>query len=227
MERDGYNQIYYWTNFLDDMLYILNNDIQYNTLPYIIEILYNKDDSVVKYIEKLSNFRYYGGVRRLTKKITIHDIEPEDDKNIVLCDSVDIESILKLHNTIFNKYIDKYMSKIQLEKYMENSNVYVYKMNNHVLGCLLYTICGRYAHLRYWYTDINVKNKPKGIGKALLNKLNKVIGENNFIEVWCRKDNNKAFEIYKKYGFHLDGLENDILIFAKNTYCIDKLIPLN
>lgn len=146
--------------------------------------------------------------------------------NIELASEKDVDSIISLHSKIFNKYIDRELNITELRLLINNGNVLVYKYNDSITGCLIYSHCGKNTHLRYWFVDKTIQHL-KGIGKALLFELFRITGIGNVIEVWCRKDNIHAYNIYRNYGFQEDGLASDIFMIANRTIFIEYLMPLN
>ncbi len=185
----------------------------------IIEQVYKKSNIMQENIIKNTGYRLYGRLKRLSKQVSKLDMPATIDENIVFANTKDIDSIIALHSSIFDKYIDRELTYNNMTALIKKNNVFIYKSNNQILGCIIYEKRGRFFHLKYWFTDKNNIKYKKGIGKALLNKLYKIAGSSNYIEVWCKTDNTTALNIYTKYNFKEDGLKCDIFITNKMLLC--------
>ena len=196
---EEFYKLYYISETEDNMIHAINNATNIiKEKPIIIEYLYKRNQA--NSLDSIVNntcFTYYGGILRF------------------------------IHSNIFNKYIDRHIEYSELYTLINNGNVLIYVDEKRILGCLIYTIRGKYYHLRYWFVDKKNSQHKQGIGKALIKELYNIAGVGKFIEVWSRKDNTIVTEIYEKYGFKKDGLESDIFIYANNSSTIESLNPLN
>lgn len=226
-KNDAYNILYFWTNSIDDLIKAFKDVINNQVNPIKLEIIYKKERTIINNIEQNTNFMYYGGIVRLQKKIDQNDIHYFQANYIAYATYSDIDEILTIHSNIFNIYIDRALEYNELKALVENKNVIIYKYNNEILGCIIYTKRGKFYHLRYWFVNKKNIGNHKGIGRKLIHTFYKIVGVGNFIEVWSRKDNNIVTEIYEHYGFKKDGLESDILIYSNDNNLINPLIPLN
>lgn len=224
--KHSFRYIYFWSTSLSELSNILKNIKNNNTKPVIIEVIYKGDNKLEEYLLDIQ-FKYYGGIQRLQKKINHNDMLFESKCSISYAVKVDIEGILNLHTKIFNKYIDRELTYKELLELINNGNVLLCKINGCIAGCLIYNKRGKFYHLRYWFANKDMEGNIKGVGKALLYKLYKIAGSGNFIEVWSRKDNQIVTEIYKRYGFKEDGLNSDVFVYSQNEALIAPLIPLN
>lgn len=220
-------KLFYWTKDLNQVVDVMKYCLHTLKYPVIMEYIYKQKNILADKILNETAFFYYGGVIRLQKKLSTNDIENEIEKEIIYADICDINEISEIHKSMFNKYIDRELSFIELRELIENKSVFLYKNNGQILGCLIYSRRGKFYHLRNWFVNKKTSYNIKGIGKALLYKLYKTAGEGSFIEVWSRKDNHIVTEIYKRYGFLEDGLNSDIFIYSPLKELIEPLIPLN
>lgn len=229
IDYKSYYKIYFWSSKAGNIIVYLGiiNHILKNK-PSIIEILYKKniDNYILQELLKHNKlFNLYGGIIRLKKQILQADIV-EQYLNIVCASENDMQQIIALHSKIFNKYIDRELNIKELQTLICEGKVLLYKSENEIAGCLIYSNNRKIFHLRYWFVNKEVLDQ-KGVGKALLTELYKIAGIGNYIEAWCRKDNKHAYNIYIKYGFKEDGLESDIFTVINDNINIEKLIPLN
>ncbi len=225
-DKQAFKYIYFWSNSLCELADALKDVKKDNIVPLIVEVLYKGNNKLEKYLLDI-NFKYYGGIQRLQKKINHNDMLLESKCSISYAVKVDIEGILSLHAKIFNKYIDRELTYKELLELINNGNVLLCKINGCIAGCLIYNKRGKFYHLHYWFANKDMEGNIKGVGKALLYKLYKIAGSGNFIEVWSRKDNQIVTEIYKRYGFKEDGLNSDVFVYSQDEALIAPLIPLN
>ena len=229
VHNNEYNLIFYWTLSYDNLISIINNIKDKFSVPSIIECLYSKNSHIKNRLIEENEFIYYGGILRLNKQVEHHDTNFDDNINIEYATKDDINNIQKLYSSIFNLYIDRILTKSELEYYTNHKNILVYRHGSHIAGCLIFSKLDTETtyHLRYWFVDKKHHEELKGVGKSLLHKLYKIVDTGNMIEVWSRKDNQLVTDIYEKYGFKKDGLECDVLIYSKDKNLIEPLIPLN
>lgn len=221
-----FNILYYWTKSAETLVDALLNIQLSQSYPTRLEILYRGNRDVVDNIIQNTTFKFYGGILRLQKKVTIEDVGYKNS-HIFKATTYNIDEIKDMHSNIFNKYIDRHLEYTELYTLINNGNVLIYVDEKKILGCLIYTIRGKYYHLRYWFVDKKNSQHKQGIGKALIKELYNIAGVGNIIEVWSRKDNTIVTEIYEKYGFKKDGLESDILMYTSDSTVLKPLVPLN
>ena len=229
VHNNKYNLIFYWTLSYDNLISIINNIKDKFSVPSIIECLYSKNSHIKNRLIEENEFIYYGGILRLNKQVEHHDTNFDDNINIEYATQDDINNIQTLYSSIFNLYIDRILTKSELEYYINHKNILVNRHGSHIAGCLIFSKLDTETtyHLRYWFVDKKHHEELKGVGKSLLHKLYKIVDTGNMIEVWSRKDNQLVTDIYEKYGFKKDGLECDVLIYSKDKNLIEPLIPLN
>ena len=229
MHNNKYNLIFYWTLSYDNLISIINSIKDKFSVPSIIECLYSRNSHIKNRLIEQTGFDFYGGILRLNKQVEYYDINFNNNINIEYATQDDINNIQTLYSSIFNLYIDRILTKSELEYYINHKNILVNRHGSHIAGCLIFSKLDTETtyHLRYWFVDKKHHEELKGVGKSLLHKLYKIVNTGNMIEVWSRKDNQLVTDIYEKYGFKKDGLECDVLIYSKDKNLIEPLIPLN
>ena len=151
---EEFYKLYYISATEDNMIHAINNATNIiKEKPIIIEYLYKRNQ--VNSLDSIVNntcFTYYGGILRLQKKITIEDIG-NTNTHIFKAVTDNIYEIMGIHSNIFNKYIDRHIEYSELYTLINNGNVLIYVDEKRILVCLIYTIRGKYYHLRYWFVD--------------------------------------------------------------------------
>ena len=222
-----YDETYY--NIFPETYFLQHESTLILVVQSIIECLYSRNSHIKNRLIEQTGFDFYGGILRLNKQVEYYDINFNNNINIEYATQDDINNIQKLYSSIFNLYIDRILTKSELEYYINHKNIIVNRHGSHIAGCLIFSKLDTETtyHLRYWFVDKKHHEELKGVGKSLLHKLYKIVNTGNIIEVWSRKDNQIVTNLYEKYGFQKDGFECDVLIYSKDKNLIEPLIPLN
>lgn len=128
------------------------------------------------------------------------------------------------HETYSGLIDSDYMKTVTLEKcnniaHRWLDNIMVAKNSDRVIGFIGYgayrdTTLPDYGEIYAIYVLEEYHHKK--VGYALMNEaFNKLSGFKK-IAVWVLKGNEKAIRFYKKYGFHFDGVEQEIMLGTAN-----------
>ena len=118
-----------------------------------------------------------------------------------------------------------YMERHTLEKCIKIAhkwpdNILVAKDGEKVVGFVGY---GPYrdetlpAHGEVFALYVLAAYHGKRIGYELMNAAFQALSDYQKIAVWVLKGNERAIRFYKRYGFHFDGAEAEILLGTSNT----------
>ena len=118
-----------------------------------------------------------------------------------------------------------YMERHTLEKCVKIAhkwpdNILVAKDGEKVVGFVGY---GPYrddtlpAHGEVFALYVLAAYHGKRIGYELMNAAFQALSDYQKIAVWVLKGNDNAIRFYKRYGFHFDGVEAEILLGTTNT----------
>ena len=55
------------------------------------------------------------------------------------------------------------------------------------------------------------------VGYELMNAAFEMLAAYKYIAVWVLKGNERAIKFYERYGFHFDGMEQEIKLGTSNT----------
>lgn len=125
----------------------------------------------------------------------------------------DIISILNFHRDIYKK---EYSYGIEFENYVrtglkefedtydpQSSRVWICESNNKIIGSLILENRGDSAQLRFFLIDPEFRGM--GLGKALLNNFFDFVSDYGYKSayLWTTNEQEKAIELYSKFGFIL------------------------
>lgn len=122
--------------------------------------------------------------------------------------------------------VDKgYMETVTMEKctaiaHRWPDNILVAKDGDTVIGFVAYgayrdSTLPEYGEIYAIY--VLAAYQGQMVGYSLMNAAFEKLSDYKRIAVWVLKDNKKAIQFYKRYGFHLDGTETEIILGTPNT----------
>jgi hypothetical protein len=180
-------------------------------------------------------FKYYGKAKRLTKQINgnspektyriIADNDLKEFYGIVHASYSDIDDILKMQHSYFNKYIDEYLTERELRAYINNNTVIVSKSDNKITGFYIYSKQGIRIDALYMSVDKNIAKVATGA--ALIGYIFNIAKDFKFISGWIREDNTYSMNFHTRLGYQIDGYERIFYYHDTPLYPIESLIPLN
>lgn len=154
--------------------------------------------------------------------LRIRDIKIEDYK--------EIGKIRKMpgviENILSNKYEEEELIKEKIINRGKNQYWYVAEENGKVIGLGILMNHGnlRKKHVGVITLMVNSDNQNKGVGSLLMDKLINLSESLNIIrlELCVFRDNYKAINLYKKFGFKEEGIK--IKSALKNGEYIDEVM---
>ena len=154
--------------------------------------------------------------------LRIRDIKIEDYK--------EIGKIRKMpgviENILSNKYEEEELIKEKIINRGKNQYWYVAEENGKVIGLGILMNHGnlRKKHVGVITLMVNSDNQNKGVGSLLMDKLINLSESLNIIrlELCVFRDNYKAINLYKKFGFKEEGIK--IKSALKNGEYADEII---
>ncbi|MDM0603867.1 GNAT family N-acetyltransferase [Clostridium perfringens] len=154
--------------------------------------------------------------------LRIRDIKIEDYK--------EIGKIRKMpgviENILSNKYEEEELIKEKIINRGKNQYWYVAEENGKVIGLGILMNHGnlRKKHVGVITLMVNSDNQNKGVGSLLMDKLINLSESLNIIrlELCVFRDNYKAINLYKKFGFKEEGIK--VKSALKNGEYIDEIM---
>ena len=154
--------------------------------------------------------------------LRIRDIKIEDYK--------EISKIRKMpgviENILSNKYEEEELIKEKIINSGKNQYWYVAEENGKVIGLGILMNHGnlRKKHVGVITLMVNSDNQNKGVGSLLMDKLINLSESLNIIrlELCVFRDNYKAINLYKKFGFKEEGIK--VKSALKNGEYIDEIM---
>ncbi len=124
-------------------------------------------------------------------KITLSPVSPND-----------IDLLLELEQEASSKYYHAYTKKADIQNYIDNSNIFLVKNSNEVLGSISYEDKG--SGKAYFDGLITRKTqRGKGVASKAMEKLFKMLDDKGFqsISLLTHPHNSAALRLYLKMGF--------------------------
>jgi ribosomal protein S18 acetylase RimI-like enzyme len=143
-------------------------------------------------------------------------VEPKNDLTSKVSDATpnDVESILHLLQSNFDKYIDQLPGRDDLQAAIEKRNILTLRIDDRIAGFLYFEITGYSAVVRYWFVDSVFRDR--GTGSLLMRAfLNRCMGVTRVL-LWVISTNRNAIERYHHYGFVQENLVDYVMIKRAN-----------
>lgn len=83
-----------------------------------------------------------------------------------------------------------------------------------MLGMLMFELKGQLAHLRFWH--VAPEAQGRGVGGRLMHDFLARVAPARRIVLWVMGDNERSIQIYRRYGFEIDGLIDRIMTAYKD-----------
>jgi ribosomal protein S18 acetylase RimI-like enzyme len=128
-------------------------------------------------------------------KITLSPVSPND-----------IDLLLELEQEASSKYYHAYTKKADIQNYIDNSNIFLVKNSNEVLGSISYEDKG--SGKAYFDGLITRKSqRGKGVASNAMERLFKLLRNKSFksISLLTHPHNSPALRLYLKIGFVLQS----------------------
>lgn len=221
IDKEDYIELFFFANDMFDLLE--ERDFLHSILPSnklaVISIITNvKENKKCEQIMGDLGFCLYK--KYLRKKLQLNTIPPIlKNESICYAELDDIDVIQKLIVETFDEISDQIPDREELERMVSNKQVFKYVPTNYLAGFLINERQGKKSYLRM--LCIGEKYRGNGIGKSLLQEyINSEYENVKLFYLWVDSQNGKAIELYSRYGYISDGLEQYIFIRQRkrNSY---------
>lgn len=185
-------------------------EMEWDGTALVIDIL-GRPDSINLHLWQELGFIKHSSLQRMMK---LGDVisSPVDDavQKAGLQDLTALEKLLKAN---FDPLSEQLPMKEELEQMIINGTVILYRLDEKIVGLILYERNGQTLYLRYWLVLPGYRNLH--IGSKLFSAfMNAGVGTKRQL-LWVMSSNENAMKRYAHYGFKPDGLVDYVL---KNGY---------
>jgi ribosomal protein S18 acetylase RimI-like enzyme len=177
--------------------------------PIVLEIIGKQE--FVEALSQLLNTQGYNHYASLIRMVNVSGVTTGESNVKIVYPQIDqIDEIL----TLLNKYFDLYSEQIPLREELEaafnSKKVRIHEDNNKIVGFLIFDITGVTAHLKYWFTHPDYRDKK--IGSQLFRDfIHETINSKRRL-FWVMENNENAIKRYIHYGFVKENMYDKILI---------------
>ncbi|MFA7042804.1 MAG: GNAT family N-acetyltransferase [Bacteroidales bacterium] len=131
-------------------------------------------------------------------------------ENIKNAELSDIPEIRRLFNSYFDKFTEQIPIYEELEQWIKQSHIIVYKKDLKIAGFLIYDLIGVTLYLRYWFVCPEYRDKK--IGSELFKEFS-YRGKGTKRQIfWVIESNDNAIKRYEHYGFMKEKMFDYVLI---------------
>ena len=149
-------------------------------------------------------------------------IKPIPEINMEKMQLEDLQHVMAIEKEAFPDPWHETFFKRELKKRKKHSHLYVAKLQNKVIGFIVFYIFSGEGHIHNIAVDTAYRRR--GIGKYLLESALEIIEKNDvnevFLEVSVR--NTAALQLYKKYQFQVFGVRKRYYSNGDDAYVLRK-----
>jgi ribosomal protein S18 acetylase RimI-like enzyme len=178
--------------------------------PIILEIIGKQE-----FVEALSELLITQGFNpyaSLLRMVNVSSVTKDMSKRKIVYPQMDqLDEIYSLLNKHFDVYSEQIPLRDELELALNSKKVLIHKDKNKIVGFLIFDINGVTAHLKYWFTHPDYRDKK--IGSQLFRDfIYETINSKRRL-FWVMVNNENAIKRYIHYGFVEENMYDKILIF--------------
>lgn len=176
---------------------------------FVFDII-GKDIQCQSIVEKFKEAGYV----EICSLIRMSRITPEDaycfDEAISYATEDDIFQISSLLHSNFNEKAEQIPYDEELRKLILKNQILVCKIDNSMLGFLIFEINASILYLRYWFTNPDFRDKK--VGSKLLRAFFKIGEVTKRQQLWVVQSNRNAIARYEHYGFMTENMFDYIMV---------------
>lgn len=130
---------------------------------------------------------------------------PTSSPHVKAAQEEDIEDIELLLCENFNPILERVPDKEQLMAYFQKEGIFVFKVDEKILGVVVFEINGKTIELKYWLAV--PESRGKGVGSALIHEFFRAAAANGCSSMFLFVDvnNENAIKRYEHFGFNGAG----------------------
>ena len=149
-------------------------------------------------------------------------IKPIPEIQIERMQREDLQQVMAIEKEAFPDPWHKSFFKRQLRKGKKHSHLYVAKLDDKVIGYIVFYVFSGEGHILNIAIDTGYRRR--GIGKYLLEFALEIIKKNDVEEVYLEVSvkNTAALELYKKYQFQVFGVRKRYYSNGDDAYVLRK-----
>jgi GNAT superfamily N-acetyltransferase len=186
----------------------------YPNVVFVTDII-GLHSAIGEYITIFENNEFYKHKRLFRMSRTETPDTPQwTDNNVRYATYNHAPVVYALLMEYFDVFGDQIPLISQLNEWIYSENILITEENERLTGFLIFEINGKTAHLRYWFTHPEYRNKK--IGSALLRRFLLECKNTKRQLFWVADSNEDAISRYMHYGFRSEELFDQIMIRRQN-----------
>lgn len=123
----------------------------------------------------------------------------------------DVTELHRLLMDYFDPLSEQLPSEEELDRYIENSGIYVYPIDDKIAGFIIFELTKASFYLRHWFTHPDYRNR--GVGSDLYKKVMYQSGNIRRQMLWVVDDNENAIKRYEHYGYRMEKLHDKVMMY--------------
>ena len=158
-----------------------------------------------------AGFRAYARLIRLTRASQPNQPKPSPDgTDVVWAQKTDHPAIMDLLETSFDRYADQLPMPYEIEAAIEAQQILVVRCEGALAALLSFETQGFTSTVRYWVVAEQFRSHR--FGSALIRHYFAAQSAVRRFILWVTAENENAVMKYRHYGYHPDGLFDQVLV---------------
>lgn len=201
------NNLFYVTTDIENLQKSLKEFLSKISFQIMIDLV---GDTRIEFLKQLfidNGFTEYEYIYRMCRTGVPNYKEPH--VNVIFATECDADNVYTMLCMNFNPLSEQIIEKEELDKFISEKSVLLYKQNNKICGFIIFELNGYTLYLRYWFVSPDFRNLH--IGSKLLNAFMYYGRETKRQMFWVLANNDNAIKRYKHYGFKEEKMYDYVL----------------
>jgi hypothetical protein len=158
-----------------------------------------------------AGFRMYARLVRLARTSQLEHPRPSlGSTEVIWAQKTDHQAIMNLLETSFDRYADQLPLPYEIEAAIEAQQIFAVRCEGALAALLFFETQGLTSTVRYWV--VAERFQSHRFGSALIRHYFTAQSAVRRFILWVRADNENAVMKYGHYGYHPDGLVDQVLV---------------
>jgi len=207
-DRD-FLHLYYMASRAADLVPALHELSSNETLT--VDVL-GKRAQVDEIAEQFVNagFRGHCVLHRMTMTNGAGLAPATDDPEVVFADADDAAALASMLEAALDRYAEQIPDEDEMKRAAAERKVLVIRSDAAIAGMLFFEVTGQSSLLRHWLVD--VAHRDRRVGARLMRRYFSDCKDVRRFTLWVISDNDNAIDRYRHYGYHQDGLIDQVLM---------------
>ena len=158
-----------------------------------------------------SGFTSHATLRRMTR---VQPTGEPEEGGATVATPADAPEVAAFLERLLDPLAEQLPEVEELREQADAGHLLLARRDGALAGMLAYDVGGALGHLRFWHVDATARGQ--GVGRDLMQAFLARCAQARRLVLWVMGDNQRSIDIYRHYGFTLDGLLDAVMISHKD-----------